>query len=45
MHPATFGGNVQVAQTLVEAGADVNRRDKDGKTPLMVQHFTTTKLA
>lgn len=35
---ASFGGNVQAAQILIEAGANINRKDKDGKTPLMVKY-------
>ncbi|XP_004681011.1 PREDICTED: fibronectin type 3 and ankyrin repeat domains protein 1 [Condylura cristata] len=36
MRVSAVSGNQRVASLLIEAGADVNRRDKDGKTPLMV---------
>ena len=31
-----MGGNAEVARVLLENGADVNRRDHEGKTVLMV---------
>ncbi len=34
---ATFGGKARVAQVLIEGGANVNKCDKNGKTPLMVR--------
>ncbi len=34
---ATFGGKARVAQVLIEAGANVSKCDKNGKTPLMVR--------
>ena len=34
--PAAVGGNATVARVLVEHGADVNRRDSEGKTVMMV---------
>ncbi|KAG8517479.1 Fibronectin type 3 and ankyrin repeat domains protein 1 [Galemys pyrenaicus] len=37
MRVSAVSGNQQVASLLIEAGADVNMRDKDGKTPLMVR--------
>ncbi|KAB5562441.1 hypothetical protein PHYPO_G00017800 [Pangasianodon hypophthalmus] len=36
MRVAAVSGNSAVASLLIRAGADVNVRDKDGKTPLMV---------
>ncbi|CAH1257944.1 FANK1 [Branchiostoma lanceolatum] len=33
---AALNGDQQIAQLLIKAGADVNKRDKDGKTPLMI---------
>ncbi|XP_064176792.1 fibronectin type 3 and ankyrin repeat domains 1 protein isoform X2 [Anguilla rostrata] len=36
MRVSAVSGNVAVASLLIWAGADVNARDKDGKTPLMV---------
>ncbi|KAM6956165.1 fibronectin type 3 and ankyrin repeat domains 1 protein [Aplochiton taeniatus] len=36
MRVSATGGNPAVASLLISAGADVNTRDKDGKTPLMV---------
>ncbi|KAJ8365526.1 hypothetical protein SKAU_G00143570 [Synaphobranchus kaupii] len=36
MRVSAVSGNVAVASLLIGAGADVNTRDKDGKTPLMV---------
>ncbi|KAI8512524.1 Multidrug resistance-associated protein 4 [Branchiostoma belcheri] len=33
---AALNGDPQIAQLLIQAGADVNRKDKDGKTPLMI---------
>ncbi|XP_072545824.1 fibronectin type 3 and ankyrin repeat domains 1 protein-like [Salminus brasiliensis] len=36
MRVSAVGGNAAVASLLIRAGADVNVRDKDGKTPLMV---------
>lgn len=32
-----MGGNAAVARVLVEHGADVNRRDSEGKTVMMVR--------
>ena len=32
-----MGGNAAVARVLVEHGADVNRRDSEGKTVTMVR--------
>ena len=32
-----MGGNAAVAHVLVEHGADVNRRDSEGKTVMMVR--------
>lgn len=37
MRVAIINGNASVAAVLLKAGADVNVRDKAGKTPLMVQ--------
>ncbi|CAD7686603.1 unnamed protein product [Nyctereutes procyonoides] len=36
MRVSAVSGNQRVASLLIEAGADVNMKDKDGKTPLMV---------
>nr|XP_060499023.1 fibronectin type 3 and ankyrin repeat domains protein 1 [Panthera onca] len=36
MRVSAVSGNQRVASLLIEAGADVNTKDKDGKTPLMV---------
>ncbi|KAF5899556.1 fibronectin type 3 and ankyrin repeat domains protein 1, partial [Clarias magur] len=36
MRVSAISGNADVASLLIQAGADVNTRDKDGKTPLMV---------
>lgn len=39
MRVSAVTGNKDVASLLIEAGADVNMKDKDGKTPLMVCLF------
>lgn len=36
MRVSAVSGNQKAASLLIEAGADVNVKDKDGKTPLMV---------
>ncbi|XP_014384330.1 PREDICTED: fibronectin type 3 and ankyrin repeat domains protein 1 [Myotis brandtii] len=36
MRVSAISGSQRVASLLIEAGADVNVKDKDGKTPLMV---------
>ncbi|XP_051838651.1 fibronectin type 3 and ankyrin repeat domains protein 1 isoform X2 [Antechinus flavipes] len=36
MRVSAVSGNKEVASLLIDAGADVNVKDKDGKTPLMV---------
>ncbi|KAB1271757.1 Fibronectin type 3 and ankyrin repeat domains protein 1 [Camelus dromedarius] len=36
MRVSAVSGNQKVASLLIDAGADVNVKDKDGKTPLMV---------
>lgn len=36
MRVSAVTGSQKVASLLIEAGADVNVKDKDGKTPLMV---------
>ncbi|XP_054585222.1 fibronectin type 3 and ankyrin repeat domains protein 1 [Eptesicus fuscus] len=36
MRVSAVSGSQRVASLLIEAGADVNTKDKDGKTPLMV---------
>lgn len=38
MRVSAVTGSQKVASLLIEAGADVNVKDKDGKTPLMVHH-------
>ncbi|KAL3073222.1 hypothetical protein niasHT_031170 [Heterodera trifolii] len=35
LHSAAVGGNPEVCELLLEAGADVNQRQPDGTTPLM----------
>uniref|UniRef100_A0A672RB59 Fibronectin type III and ankyrin repeat domains 1 n=1 Tax=Sinocyclocheilus grahami TaxID=75366 RepID=A0A672RB59_SINGR len=48
MRVSTISGNAAVASILLQAGADVNVRDKAGKTPLMVavlnNHVELVKL-
>ncbi len=34
LHLAAFNGHLRVVELLIKRGADVNRRDKNGKTPL-----------
>ncbi|XP_051779756.1 fibronectin type 3 and ankyrin repeat domains protein 1 isoform X1 [Erpetoichthys calabaricus] len=36
MRVSALSGNARVASLLIQAGADVNVQDKDGKTPLMM---------
>lgn len=36
MRLCALTGKTDVATLLIDAGADVNTKDKDGKTPLMV---------
>lgn len=36
MRVSAVSGNQKAASLLIEAGANVNVKDKDGKTPLMV---------
>ncbi|XP_063818305.1 fibronectin type 3 and ankyrin repeat domains protein 1 isoform X2 [Pseudophryne corroboree] len=36
MRVSAISGNTEVAKCLINAGAEVNVKDKDGKTPLMV---------
>ncbi|XP_043912117.1 fibronectin type 3 and ankyrin repeat domains protein 1 isoform X2 [Protopterus annectens] len=36
MRVSAVSGNVDAASSLIQAGANVNAKDKDGKTPLMV---------
>lgn len=36
MRVCAINGKTDVAALLIEAGANVNMKDKDGKTPLMV---------
>lgn len=49
MRVSAVTGSQKVASLLIEAGADVNVKDKDGKTPLMVppcvqfSDFVTTR--
>lgn len=45
MRVSAVSGNQSVASVLIEAGADVNMRDKDGKTPLMVRLSPEHSLA
>uniref|UniRef100_A0A671NEW3 Fibronectin type 3 and ankyrin repeat domains protein 1-like n=1 Tax=Sinocyclocheilus anshuiensis TaxID=1608454 RepID=A0A671NEW3_9TELE len=40
---SAISGNAAVASILLQAGADVNIRDKAGKTPLMQSSLTTDK--
>ena len=47
---AAITGNADIAQILLRSGTDVNRRDKDGKSPLMMavvnghEHLTQVLL-
>ena len=34
MHYAAHGGQKEIAELLIDAGADVNAKDDDGTTPL-----------
>lgn len=45
MRVSAVSGNQEVASLLIDAGADVNMKDKDGKTPLMVRLATHSSLA
>ena len=36
LHEAIYGGNVEIVATLIARGADVNAKNKDGRTPLHV---------
>ncbi|XP_070540511.1 fibronectin type 3 and ankyrin repeat domains protein 1-like [Ptychodera flava] len=36
MRACTLGGNTEVARVLISSGANVNTKDNDGKTPLMI---------
>lgn len=40
MRVSAVTGKKDVASLLIKAGADVNVKDKDGKTPLMVSFFS-----
>lgn len=40
---ATLGGDAAIARVLVERGADVNRRDSEGNTVLMVRAHVRSK--
>lgn len=45
VYTATLGGDAAIARVLVERGADVNRRDSEGNTVLMVRaHVIHSKL-
>uniref|UniRef100_A0A8C5YRQ1 Fibronectin type 3 and ankyrin repeat domains 1 protein n=1 Tax=Marmota marmota marmota TaxID=9994 RepID=A0A8C5YRQ1_MARMA len=44
MRVSVVSGSQKVASLLIEAGADVNVRDKDGKTPLMAAVFQVAVL-
>ena len=45
MRVSAISGNQEVASLLIDAGADVNVKDKDGKTPLMVRLIQCSSLA
>ena len=45
MRVSAVSGNQKVASLLIDAGADVNMKDKDGKTPLMVRLAPHSSLA
>lgn len=45
MRVSAVSGSRRVASLLIEAGADVNAKDKDGKTPLMVCCSSGSSLA
>jgi len=36
LHFLAFAGDKDFAMLLIEKGADINRKDKDGKTPLHI---------
>lgn len=36
-HTAATNGNTIIAQKLISHGADINKRDSQGQTPLMVK--------
>ena len=36
MHPGAVTGNERVCKTILDLGANINLRDKDGKTALMI---------
>ena len=38
IHVASMDGNQAVAKMLIQHGADVNKKDKEGKTVLMVSY-------
>ena len=38
MHAVAEDGTLEMVQILVEAGADVNAKNRDGKTPLDLAH-------
>ena len=44
MRCASVVGNAAVAKVLLNAGAKVDAKDKDGKTPLMVSNTCTAEV-
>ena len=38
LHRSVYSGHVEIAELLIEAGADLNAQDKEGKTPLDLAH-------
>jgi len=45
LHNAALMGNTRVASLLIEKGADVNARDKDQETPVMIAEKKHSEIA